>query len=148
VVIKRPIDLKKMRNGRGFCSRSCAVSFNNKLKRKSRRSKVEVKFFQLLCARFPDLTMLPNDKTLIPGLETDIAIPSLKIAVEWNGIVHFEPIYGHEKLSAIQRKDAEKKLKATELGIHLIIISDFASDSKTVSEAFEQVSEFIEQMRT
>ena len=38
-------DFKKSKSGKNFCNRSCAAKYNNKLKRRSRRSKIEAKFY-------------------------------------------------------------------------------------------------------
>jgi very-short-patch-repair endonuclease len=40
--------------------------------------------------------------------EIDIAIPSQKIAIEWDGAAHFLPIYGDEHLVKNQEKDERK----------------------------------------
>lgn len=101
----------------------------------------------MLQKAFPDLPMLPNDKTMLDGLEVDIAIPSLQLAIEWNGIVHFKPIYGQKKLSRIQCKDKEKLRLASDKDINLIVISDRASNDKILQKAFEQVSELIKELK-
>jgi hypothetical protein len=77
-----------------------------------------------------------NDKTLIPGYEVDIAIPSLRLAIEWNGGVHHKPIYGEEKLAIIQKRDEEKRRLAASLGIHLVAISDLVSTDQYVVQMF------------
>ena len=81
-ITKIKSQFEKSKSGKSFCSRSCAASYNNKLKRKSHRSKIEAKFYNLLITEFPNLDILPNDKTMLDGLEVDIAIPSLKLAIE------------------------------------------------------------------
>ncbi len=136
----------KSKSGKHFCSQSCAASYNNTLKRKTRRSKIEIKLFQLLKKEFPFLEILPNDKTMLEGLEIDIAIPSLKLGVEWNGIVHFKPIYGKEKLQNIQKKDQRKLKIASNKDINLIVISDLVSNDVMLQKAFEQCSEIIKEI--
>ena len=54
--------------------------------------------------------------------ELDIYIPSLKLAFEIQGIFHYEPIFGQEKLDQIQKNDLEKVKKCKALGIKLICI--------------------------
>ena len=133
----------KSKTKRFFCSKSCAATYNNKLKRKSRRSKIEAKFYNLLVKEFPNLSILANDKTMLDGLETDIAIPSLSLAIEWNGIVHFKPIYGQTKLDKIQNKDAEKLKIASNKNINLIVIPDLVSNDKILQQAFNDVKDII-----
>ena len=97
----------------------------------------------MLTAAFPTLTILPNDKTLLGGYELDIAIPELSLAIEWNGIVHFEPIYGETKLNTIQQHDADKMNTANEKGIHLIVVPDLVSTPNYVKEAFLTIKKII-----
>ena len=117
VSLKR--DLKKLNTNR-FCTKSCAVSFNNKNKSHgTRRSKFEVQLETILTREFPNLSILYSDKTTIKS-ELDIYIPSLKLAFEIQGIFHYKPIFGQDKLDRIQKNDAEKIKKCSELDIHLI----------------------------
>jgi len=57
------------------------------------------------------------------GLELDIFIPSMKLAIEYQGIQHFEPVKhwgGQEALKRIQERDRKKREICNELGIQLI----------------------------
>ncbi len=139
-------EVKKSKTKRFFCSKSCAATYNNKLKRKSRRSKIEAKFYNLLVKEFPNLNILANDKTMLDGLEVDIAVPSLKLAIEWNGIVHFKPIYGQTKLDKIQNKDTEKLKIAANKNINLIVILDLVSNDKILKQAFSQCKDIISKL--
>jgi hypothetical protein len=136
--------LKKSKSGRSFCDKSCAASFNNQLKRKSRRSKCEIMLYEMLKNRFPNVAMMAGDKTMLNGYEVDIAIPSLNLAIEWNGIVHFLPIYGKDKLHRVQTNDQKKLSLAAEKGIELIVIPDLVSTPQRVKEAFIQIAKHIE----
>lgn len=143
-VYRVPSYLAKTDNS--FCNKSCAATYNNKLKRKSRRSKIEAKFYDLLVQEFPNLNILANDKTMLDGLEVDVAIPSLKLAIEWNGIVHFKPIYGQIKLDKIQDKDAKKLKIASNKNINLIAIPDLVSNDKILNQAFDDVKNIINKL--
>lgn len=91
-----------------FCNKSCAASYNNKRKNYgNRRSKLEIYIESRLKTTFPKLEVLYNDKTTINS-ELDFYFPDLKIAVELNGIFHYEPIYGDKKLEKIQSNDKQK----------------------------------------
>lgn len=142
-ICRVPSIIKKSKTKRFFCDESCAATYNNKLKRKSRRSKIEKKFYDLLVKEFPNLNILANDKAMIDGYEVDVAIPSLKLAIEWNGIVHFKPIYGQTKLDKIQNRDAEKLKIAADKNINLIVISDLVSSDKILQQAFNDVKNII-----
>jgi hypothetical protein len=139
-------ETRKSKSGYNFCSRSCAATYNNKLKKKSRRSKIEIRLFELLKKTFPCINFLPNDKTMLNGLEVDIAIPELKLAIEWNGVVHFKPIYGETKLNRIQSIDKKKLLLAQQKNINLIVISDNTSSKKQFDEAFSQIYKIIKEL--
>ena len=65
--------LKKSKSGKHFCCQSHAAFYNNKLRDGKRRSKIEIQFFDLLIKEFPNLTILPNNKTMLDGLEADIS---------------------------------------------------------------------------
>lgn len=145
-IIKPPGEIKKSKSTFSFCSRSCAATHNNKCRRKSRRSKSEILFFELISKNFPTLKFIENDKTMLDGLEVDIAIPELKIAIEWNGIVHHKPIYGIKKFDKIQEIDKKKKLLSLSKGIILIIIDDLKSTEKYVYEVFEKIRPTIQSL--
>ncbi len=136
-------EIKKNKSGKFYCSKKCAAKENNKHRTKCRRSKIEKKFFELLCNEFPSLKFISNDRTLLNGLEIDIAVPELKLGIEWNGIVHFKPIYGEEKLLSVQQKDQEKLLIANQKNIRLIVISDIFSNKKILNQSFDEVKQII-----
>jgi hypothetical protein len=84
-----------------FCSQSCSATHNNKNKTYgTRRSKLEKWLEEQLTLLYPNLQMDFNKKTVI-GSELDIYIPSLNLAFELNGIFHYEPIYGINKLEQV-----------------------------------------------
>lgn len=102
-----------------FCSRSCAATYNNTHKTKGiRRSKLEQWIEEQLNALYPDLEIHYNRKDAI-NAELDIYIPSMKLAFELNGIFHYEPIYGKDKLDQIQENDQRKHQSCYEAGIEI-----------------------------
>lgn len=86
-----------------------------------RRSKLEAWLEQQLLALYPLLEFHFNRKDAINS-ELDIYIPSLKLAFELNGIFHYEPIFGSEKLGQIQNNDQRKHQACNERGIELCLI--------------------------
>lgn len=70
---------------------------------------------------YPNEEILFNDKTAINS-ELDIYFPRLKLAFELNGIFHYEPIYGKEKLRQIQNNDQRKFFLCQQKGISLCVI--------------------------
>jgi hypothetical protein len=117
---KSPKEIKKSEHH--FCSRSCAAKYNNAHKTKGTRvSKLEVWLSKKLPELYPALEFHFNRKDAING-ELDIYIPSLKLAFELNGIFHYEPIYGKDKLASIQTNDTRKTQACLEHNIELCII--------------------------
>lgn len=105
-----------------FCSRSCNAIFANKNKKfGSRRSKLEVWLEEQLTILYTNLEINYNKKSIINS-ELDIYIPSLNLAFELNGIFHYEPIYGINKLSQIQNNDISKSKACHDAKIDLCII--------------------------
>lgn len=145
-IFKKPYEVYSSRSGKVFCCQSHSASYNNSIREKSRRSKIEEKFYNLLKKEFPNLEIIPNDKTMLGGFEADIAIPSLKLAIEWNGIVHFKPIYGDKKLKIVQDRDALKRTIANRKDINLIVIPDLVSNNEILNKAFINVSEIIKEL--
>jgi hypothetical protein len=119
---KTAFEIKKSKSGNHFCSRSCAASYNNRHKSTgTRRSKLEVWLEEQLIVKYPDLDFSFNQKDVI-GSELDIYISSLNLAFELNGIFHYEPIYGEDKLQQIQENDSNKFQLCQKHNISLCVI--------------------------
>lgn len=121
-----------------FCSTSCAATYRNSHKHYgTRRSKLENWLQEQLLKLYPDLEIHFNRKDAI-NAELDIYIPSLNLAFELNGIFHYEPIYGLEKLESIQNNDNRKLQTCLEKEIELVFIncSDQQKFKKTTSQKY------------
>jgi hypothetical protein len=122
LVYRTPRDKKKIKADRFFCGHSCSAIYNNTHKTHGyRRSKLEIYLEEKLIKLFPSLEIQFNRKDTINS-ELDIYIPSLKLAFELNGIFHYEPIYGPEKLKQTQNNDTRKFQACLEKQIELVII--------------------------
>jgi len=116
------IRIKSQTSINNFCSKSCAVTYNNKHKTTgTRRSKLEIYIESQLKNLYPNLDILFNDKTTINS-ELDIYIPSLKLAFELNGLFHYEPVFGQDKLDKIVNNDNRKFAACNENQISLCVI--------------------------
>jgi hypothetical protein len=119
-----------------FCSQSCSATYNNKNKTHgNRRSKLEIWLEEQLTTLYPNLQIDFNKKEII-GSELDIYFPSLNLAIELNGIFHYEPIYGVNKLFQIQENDKSKTKLCHDLKIDLCIID--VSQQKYVKPSTSQ----------
>lgn len=116
----KPSQKRKYKNH--FCSRPCAGTYNSQHRTKgTSRSKLEKWLESKLKIIYPQLNIKYNDTSAILA-ELDIYIPSLKLAFELNGIFHYEPIFGLDKLTEIQKRDKRKILTCAQNNIELVII--------------------------
>jgi hypothetical protein len=138
--------IKKCPNN--FCSRSCAATYRNTHKiTGNRRSKLEIWLEEKLKELYPNLEIKFNHKDVINS-ELDIYVPKLNIAFELNGIFHYEPIYGAEKLASIQNNDNRKFQACLEKGIELVIIDTSRQvyvKPKTSQKYLDIITKIIEQ---
>ena len=129
-VLVKPVQIRSGSNI--FCSCSCNVSYQNKNKTYgTRRSKLEIWLEEQLILLYPKLEIHFNRKDTINS-ELDFYFPTLNLAFELNGIFHYEPIYGEDKLSKIQNNDERKFQACLERGIELCIIN--SSKQQKVTE--------------
>lgn len=108
--------------GNRFCSQTCSATYNNGHKTFGyRRSKLERYIEENIRIYYPSLEMICNGVSLISS-ELDFYFPRLRLAIELNGIVHYEPIYGKDKLERIKSNDSGKAAKCRNVGVELAII--------------------------
>lgn len=121
---KRVSQNKKRGYKNMFCNSSCSASYNNKNKKTGyRRSKLEKFVYKMLRKDFPKIK-LSKPNTYINGWELDIYVPNHSIAIEIDGIFHYKPIFGEEKLLKIKKNDRKKTKMCKDNGIKLFRIKD------------------------
>lgn len=125
-VVKKQSVIKKSKHNRFFCSKSCRMIWYNKnikISSLKNKSKAETILYDLIKNDFSSLDIKQNDrKFLDSGLEIDILIPEIKLAIELNGPVHYFPIFGVDKLKNVENKDLMKQQEAISKGFNLIIV--------------------------
>lgn len=105
-----------------FCSQRCGGLYNSAHRTGgTRRAKLEVWLEGQLKGLYPTLVVLYNHTGAISA-ELDIYVPSLSLAIELNGIFHYEPIFGQEKLDGIKKRDENKFAACHAKGISLCVI--------------------------
>ena len=134
-IVKLPNQIKKHKNV--FCTSSCAATYNNTHKTKGTRvSKLENWLATQLRLLYPTEEIHFNRKDAINS-ELDIYFPALQLAFELNGIFHYEPIYGSEKLSQIKNNDDRKFQACLERGIELCIL-DISSQKRFTPDSSQK----------
>ncbi len=105
-----------------FCSKSCSATYNNTHKTKGTRvSKLQMYLHKNLYQTYPCLEFNFNKITQI-NAQLDIYIPKLKLAFQINGIFHYQPIYGKDKLEITKNNDNRKFQACMQNGISLCIV--------------------------
>jgi len=84
-----------------------------------------------------------NEYTPGRRFEIDMALPLHRIAIEWDGATHFDPIYGEEHLSKVQEKDGRKDKVLIAAGWTVIRCRDHSTAS-TLAFCRRAVNQMIE----
>jgi hypothetical protein len=139
IFFKRISEIKKSKTGHNFCSKSCAASYNNIHKAYGiRRSKLEAYIEQKIKSVYPTLQFNCNDIKTINS-ELDFYFPSLRFAIELNGIVHYKPIYGINKLNSIKNNDTNKLVLCFYKKIDLMVIPTIYSSLKMFERYWDEI---------
>ena len=78
-------------------------------------------------------------------MELDIYIPSMKIAFELNGPIHYIPIFGQERLERTQNSDYQKLQKCQELGIGVYVL-DVSKEKRFTEKRGQKFLDIIKQV--
>lgn len=104
-----------------------------------KRSKNEIFFADLINSIYKDSI---NNKSIFNGWDADVIIPSMKIAILWNGKWHYEDICG--QIKQVQNRDRIKYYEIVNAGYMPYIITDLGKFSKKKCyKEFERFNEFM-----
>jgi AraC-like DNA-binding protein len=73
-----------------------------------------------------------HDVDLLPPYEIDITIPAARIAVLWDGIGHFKPIFGQAMFEKVRFRDAWKRRALARMGWKVFAVKDMNSRMRAV----------------
>ena len=120
--LKKLKEITRSKSGNVFCSHKCSNIFSTTHKNGGyNRSKLECLLEKELNQMYPNLDILYNNRSTL-NYELDIYIPKLNLAFEINGIFHYKPIFGIEKLNKTINKDKIKRELCNIKNIKLIVI--------------------------
>lgn len=146
-------EFKNKRYGIKNCSPECyaidrknfgrkgALAQYNSIHRKTGRSYNEMYFYQLVKEKFPDAL---NNKFIFNGYDADVIIPSLKLAIHWNGIWHYKSVISELHFNSIQEKDKLRYNEIEKAGYTNYIIKDIKS-CKNYELVKEELKKFLTQ---
>lgn len=125
--ILRVMNNPNSRDTLDFCGRSCAAKFLNTFSR--HRSKFEIFTEEYLNRNLPEY--LPNfpilynvrDLFLDEPHEVDIYCPTIKVAIEINGLHHYEPIFSQERFDETLKNDNAVASCCYKEGIRLVVLN-------------------------
>lgn len=151
IVVRVNAEIKKSKSGYAFCSHSCSVTYSNQHKTTgSRRSKLETKLEEQLRVTFDFLDIVCNGSSMI-GNELDFYFPALKLAFEINGIFHYEPIFGQDKLNSTKINDQNKIDECLKQNIDLHVINVYnhkIPDEKIIENCITVIQNAIDNAKT
>lgn len=127
-----------IRKKRATCSDACLRIRQQNLgkelaRRRIVRSKDEIQLFKLLSQQLP----CQSNAIIADGWDADISIPTLKIAIFWNGPWHYQqmPLLQHSLLQ-VQTRDRIKTALFERLGWQVLVFEDRYHSPET---AFQEV---------
>jgi hypothetical protein len=130
------------------CSQECLKKTFSYAGKKSsvsqgRRSKNEIYFHELCKERFFNVI---HNEPIFNGWDADIIIPTIKVAVLWNGVWHYKKITHKHSLKQVQNRDRIKLNEIIKSGYIPYIIKDNGKYNKNkVNEEFKNFCKWLDE---
>ncbi len=141
--IKKTCSIECQRQMRILVGKKAGIASASRSYNKRNRSSNEKLFFAKIKELYIDA--VPN-KRLFNGWDADIIIPSLKVAIHWNGVWHYKSILGQELLDKVQLKDSLRYKAIEEYGYKNYIIQDMGKMNPIkVDEEFNKFTEYLKE---
>jgi len=127
-----------------FCSQSCSAIYNNMHKKTGhRRAKLEIAIEKKLLEA--GVTFVCNDRKTV-GYELDFFFPTLRKAIEINGIYHYKPVHSEAKFKRIQEIDNEKIQRCEKANIQLLVKPNLyiRFTPEIIEKTWTEIKEFLD----
>lgn len=132
-------DIRRKQIGHIGGSKTSALPFHIR----SRSSNEKIMFTKIL-EIYPDAI---SNKRMFNGWDADIIIPSLKLAIHWNGPWHYKSIMGNELLHRVQEKDELRYKAIQDFGYCNYVIEDLGKMSiEKVEFEFNKFLQYVSQL--
>ena len=122
IIIRRNSEIEKSKHKMFFCGHKCCGIYTSQNRKNGTNvSKLEKWLQKNIINRYNSLTFSFN-KTNAINAELDVYIQSLDLAFELNGVFHYKPIFGMNKLQKTKKNDDLKIEKCLEHKLFLYVI--------------------------
>jgi len=127
-------DVAQTKRSQKYCSRKCAAKFRDwqalgrkggrisaEVQKDTRRSKNEILFSELCGGVYKEVLC---NEPMFNGWDADVIIPSIKVAVMWNGVWHYKKITEAHSVKQVQNRDRIKIKEIIKAGFTPYVIKD------------------------
>lgn len=117
-------------NNEEYFKEACRKGGLHSVEKQGLRSKNEIHFFNLCKEVLSDIEVLSN-AAVFDGWDADVVIPSIKLAILWNGIWHYQAVSKAYSVEQIQARDKVKEAVIHKCGYDIYIVKDMGNENPT-----------------
>lgn len=126
---------KKILRNHTFCSLRCSSKHLAQYTKRIARSNLERYLEGKIKQNFPYLKLVESNRSVCDGLELDLYLEDIRLAIEINGPIHSRPIYGDKYFSNIKERDKRKKNICQFKEIELLCIDNCDKFTTTIGQS-------------